>query len=100
MTNYIVKSGQQRITLHLIICRAVADHRLLLEHERMEQEIRRRKRELTILNAIAQIVSQPLDLQQMLGEALRKTLELMAAGGGMPVDLLQHASRTRWAYVG
>jgi len=81
--DYIVKSREYLTTLPLVIRKAVEKHRLLVEHERIEQEIKQRNRELTILNSIAQIVGQPLDLQQMLSQALSKTLELMKADGGI-----------------
>ncbi len=46
------------------------------ERKAAEQEIRRRNRELMILNAIGQTLNQPLELQEMLGRALRQIVEL------------------------
>jgi PAS domain S-box-containing protein len=46
------------------------------ERKAAEQEIRRRNRELMILNAIGQTLNQPLELKEMLGRALRQIVDL------------------------
>jgi len=45
--DYIIESGPYLTTVPMVIRKAVEKHRLLLEHERMQQEIRQRNRELT-----------------------------------------------------
>jgi|GEM_PF-499916 len=52
------------------------------EHKRAEEEIRQRNRELAALNAIAAVVSQSLNLDEILNAALDKVLELMRLGVG------------------
>ncbi len=52
------------------------------ERKAAEQEIRRRNRELIILNAIGQTLNQPLELQEMLGRALRQIVELFGTEVG------------------
>ncbi len=52
------------------------------ERKAAEQEIRRRNRELMILNAIGQTLNQPLELQEMLGRALRQIVELFGTEVG------------------
>ena len=47
------------------------------EHKRAEEEIERRNRELAALNAIATVVSQSLNLDEILNTALDKVLELL-----------------------
>jgi PAS domain S-box-containing protein len=47
------------------------------ERRRTEEEIRQRNRELAALNAIATVVSQSLNLDEILNAALDKVLELM-----------------------
>jgi two-component system sensor histidine kinase UhpB len=47
-----------------------------------EAEIRRRNRELAALNAVAEVVSESLDLDRVLDQALDKTLELTSLGLG------------------
>ena len=47
------------------------------EHKRAEEDIRQRNRELAALNAIATVVSQSLNLDEILSAALDKVLELM-----------------------
>ena len=46
------------------------------ERQQAEQEIRRRNRELMVLNSIASTLSQPLDLDDLLGAGLRQVVEL------------------------
>jgi len=50
----------------------------ITERKRAEQEIRRRNRELMVLNSIGQTLSQSLDLSELLGRALRQMLEPFA----------------------
>jgi PAS domain S-box-containing protein len=52
------------------------------ERKAAEQEIRRRNRELMILNEIGQTLNQPLELQEMLGRALRQIVELFGTEVG------------------
>jgi PAS domain S-box-containing protein len=52
------------------------------ERKAAEQEIRRRNRELMILNAIGQTLNQPLDLQEMLARALRQIVDLFGTEVG------------------
>ena len=61
------------------------------ERKAAEQEIRRRNRELMILNAIGQTLNQPLELQEMLGRALQQILELFGTDVGS-VFLLESES--------
>ncbi|MBM4466799.1 MAG: GAF domain-containing protein [Chloroflexi bacterium] len=49
----------------------------ITERKQAEEEIRQRNRELSILNAIAATVSQSLDLEEVLNQALTKVLEAM-----------------------
>jgi two-component system NtrC family sensor kinase len=46
------------------------------ERKRAEQEIRRRNRELMVLNSIGLTLSQSLELDELLGRALRQVVEL------------------------
>ena len=48
----------------------------ITERKNAEQEIRRRNRELMILNSIGQTLNQPLDLEDLLGRALRQVVDL------------------------
>ena len=59
-------------------------------YEDLEQKVADRTRELAALNAIASVVSSSLDLEEVLNDALDKTLEVMGieAGG---IYLLQDA---------
>jgi PAS domain S-box-containing protein len=52
------------------------------ERKRAEQELRRRNHELMVLNSIAQTLSQPLELDQLLAQALRQTVELFGVDLG------------------
>jgi two-component system NtrC family sensor kinase len=52
------------------------------ERKAAEHEIRRRNRELMILNAIGQTLNQPLDLQEMLARALRQIVDLFGTEVG------------------
>lgn len=54
----------------------------ITERKAAEQEIRRRNRELMILNSIGQTLNQPLDLQEMLNRALRQVVDLFGAEVG------------------
>jgi two-component system NtrC family sensor kinase len=54
----------------------------ITERKNAEQEIRRRNRELMILNAIGQTLNQPIELQELLGRALRQVVELFSAEAG------------------
>ena len=46
----------------------------ITERKQAEQEIRRRNRELLVLNAIGQTLNQPLALDEMLDRALRQVV--------------------------
>jgi PAS domain S-box-containing protein len=54
----------------------------ITERKNAEQEIRRRNRELMILNAIGQTLNQPIELEDLLGRALRQVVELFSAEAG------------------
>jgi PAS domain S-box-containing protein len=54
----------------------------ITERKNAEQEIRRRNRELMILNGIGQTLNQPIALQELLGRALRQVVELFGADAG------------------
>lgn len=54
----------------------------ITERKNAEQEIRRRNRELMILNAIGQTLNQPIELQELLARALRQVVELFSAEAG------------------
>jgi PAS domain S-box-containing protein len=54
----------------------------ITERKNAEQEIRRRNRELMILNSIGQTLSQPIELEELLGRALGQVVELFAADAG------------------
>jgi two-component system NtrC family sensor kinase len=48
----------------------------ITERKNAEHEIRRRNRELMILNSIGQTLNQPLELEDLLGRALRQVVDL------------------------
>ncbi|HYL09101.1 MAG TPA: PAS domain S-box protein [Candidatus Acidoferrales bacterium] len=48
----------------------------ITERKRAEQEVRRRNRELMVLNSIGQTLSQPLELPDLLSRSLRQITEL------------------------
>ena len=54
----------------------------ITERKNAEQEIRRRNRELMILNSIGQTLNQPIDLEELLGRALHQVVELFGADAG------------------
>lgn len=54
----------------------------ITERKNAEQEIRRRNRELMILNGIGQSLNQPLELEDLLGRALPQVAELFGADAG------------------
>jgi PAS domain S-box-containing protein len=54
----------------------------ITERKNAEQEIRRRNRELMILNSIGQTLNQPIELEELLGRALRQVVELFGADTG------------------
>ena len=64
----------------------------ITERKRAEQEIRRRNRELMVLNSIGQTLSESLELQELLGRTLRHVVELFGADVGS-VYLLDEKSR-------
>ena len=54
----------------------------ITERKQAEQEIRRRNRELMVLNAIGQTLNLPYDLHEMLTRALRQVVELFGVDQG------------------
>jgi PAS domain S-box-containing protein len=54
----------------------------ITERKQAEQEIRRRNRELMVLNAIGQTLNQPFELDEMLDRALRQLVELFGGDQG------------------
>jgi PAS domain S-box-containing protein len=65
----------------------------ITERKRAEEEIKQRNRELSALNAIAAAVSQSLDLDEVLSQALDKVLETMELEAGV-IRLLSENRRT------
>ena len=63
------------------------------ERKRAEQEIRRRNRELMMLNSIALTLGESLALEEMLGRALRQVVELFGTDIGA-IYLFDESSRT------
>jgi PAS domain S-box-containing protein len=55
----------------------------ITERKLAEQEIRRRNRELMVLNSIGQTLSQSHELKEMLGRALRQIVELFSVDVGV-----------------
>ncbi len=62
------------------------------ERKRAEQEIRRRNRELMVLNSIGQTLSQSLELSDLLARALRQVVELFGVDVGS-IYLLEEETR-------
>ena len=56
------------------------------EQKRIENEIKRRNRELNALNAIAVIGAQSFDLDEILNVTLRQTVDLFQAESGLDLD--------------
>jgi len=54
----------------------------ITERKQAEQEIRRRNRELLVLNTIGQILNQPFELRELLVRALRQVVELFGGDQG------------------
>jgi PAS domain S-box-containing protein len=54
----------------------------ITERKQAEQEIRRRNRELLVLNAIGQTLNQPLEMREMLDRALHQVVELFGEDQG------------------
>jgi PAS domain S-box-containing protein len=54
----------------------------ITERKNAEQEIRRRNRELMILNSIGQTLNLPIGLEELLGRALRQVVELFGVDAG------------------
>jgi PAS domain S-box-containing protein len=54
----------------------------ITERKQAEQEIRRRNRELLVLNSIGQTLNQPLELHQLLDRVLRQVVELFGGDQG------------------
>jgi PAS domain S-box-containing protein len=54
----------------------------ITERKQAEQEIRRRNRELLVLNAIGQTLNQPFELGEMLDRTLRQLVELFGGDQG------------------
>ncbi len=73
----------------------------ITERKRAEQEIRRRNRELMVLNSIGQTLSQSFELTELLDRALRQVTELFDVDLGA-IYLLEEESRVvrRVAAVG
>jgi len=73
---YPVRDAQGKVARIAFLARDIT------ERKQAEEEIRRRNRELTALNAIAATVSQSLNLEEVLSESLGKVLETMQLDTG------------------
>jgi PAS domain S-box-containing protein len=60
---------------------------LQLAYQTLERRVQERTRELSALNAIAGVVSRSLDLQEIMSDALDKTLEVMGVDMGVAYRL-------------
>jgi PAS domain S-box-containing protein len=69
-------ASDEKPSLHVVF-------RDLTKRKRVEKEIRQRNIELAALNAIASTVSQSLNLQKILNDALDDVLQLDVLGGGV-----------------
>ncbi len=78
--DYLMKGNLAR--LGPVVERELREAKERKARRHAEAEIRRRNRELTALNAVAEIVSESLDLDRVLNQALGKTLELTGLGSG------------------
>ncbi len=80
--DYIIRTEGYLAMMPLAVERALERHRLLTEYQKKEESLLGRDRQLAALSAIAEAMSQPLDLGQILAGALSKVLEMMAAEAG------------------
>jgi diguanylate cyclase (GGDEF)-like protein/PAS domain S-box-containing protein len=90
--DYLVKPCSTE-ELKLKVERGLERVRLTEERQQAEEEIKRRNKELAALNAIAAAVSQSLDLKEMLGAALKESLAVLNAEGGV-IYLLDETRQT------
>lgn len=60
----------------------IMTERLQESYDTLETRVAQRTQELTALNSIAAVVSRSLDLNQILPDALEKTIEIMGMDGG------------------
>ena len=72
-----IRNSEKNIIEYLGIARDVTADRQL------QEEIRQRNSELAALNAIGTMVNQSLDLEMVLADALRKTMSILNAQGGL-----------------
>jgi signal transduction histidine kinase len=65
----------------------IMTERLQESYETLEMRVEQRTQELTALNSVASIVSRSLNLEQILPDALAKTIEVMGMEGGAVLRL-------------
>ncbi len=81
------------LVMGLLLVIAVYAQFVITQRKQAEEALRRRNEELAILNAVAAVVSQSLDLEEVLDTALGKTLAALNTDGGL-IYLFDETSQT------
>ncbi len=81
-SDYMVKSADYPMNLVLAVDRALDKHRLMLHQQELEQKVRKRNKELTVLNAVGAALSRSIRLDDILGGALDTVLDVLGFEAG------------------
>lgn len=81
-SDYIVKSPDYPMNVALAVDRALDKHRLMLHRQELEQQVRKRNKELTVLNAVGAALSRSIRLDDILGGALDTVLDALEFEAG------------------
>lgn len=79
---YLIKEGDYLELLPLAVARAIETVESAREREQMRKDLLRRTEELSALNAVSTAVVSSLSLQEILAEALGRTLAVLGAEAG------------------
>ncbi|MGQ9666111.1 MAG: response regulator, partial [Anaerolineae bacterium] len=79
---YLIKEGDYLELLPLAIARAIETVEAAREREQMRKDLLRRTEELSALNAVSTAVVSSLSLQEILAEALGRTIAVLGAEAG------------------
>jgi|GEM_PF-922416 signal transduction histidine kinase/DNA-binding response OmpR family regulator len=79
---YLIKEGDYLELLPLAVARAIETVEAAREREQMRKDLLRRTEELSALNAVSTAVVSSLSLQEILAEALGRTIAVLGAEAG------------------
>ena len=82
VSEYLIKEGEYLELLPLAVSKAIESVEAARDRERMRKDLIRRTEELSALNAVGTVVAASLSVEDVLADALDRTLDVVGAEAG------------------